>query len=520
MTLEPAADGTHDSGEGLTLACLGHDLRAALAEMRSSLHLITGLDLPDHLRGSVNRCRAVGDDLSRLIDQSVLVCLGQASPVTSQPVEVDTAGFLATLRQRWTDHSLETGHSFHLIEAGDLPARFHIDRTALERVLANLIANALNHSPPGPVTVTFKASGGDLLLIAVEDEGPGFPLVYLGAIQRDFALPPEARRPGGGFGLQSVKLLVAAMGGRCNARNKARGGAEVSICLPLVAQAPAAAPSAAPPPSAPTLALPPDLTGTRLVMADDSASSRELVTALARHIGASILTVPDGRAALQELQHHPLPDVLILDDEMPGATGLEVMRWLQDQGGGFARLPVLALTSHIGADEVAALRRAGASEVLAKPVLCPLELGRAVLRAQGLGEPPPAPARDPRPELRSLARLRQIAGPEAAAELFDRLQDDLATARAGLARAAVARDLGGIRAHSHVIIALAGTAGAMALHEDAVTLNGMAHDNEPAERIIALAERLDLALGGLLDTVRQAARQAATAAPSDETSAR
>ena len=511
MTAEPAAHETVDGANGVPLACLGHDLRAALAEMRGGLHLLNGLDLPDHLRDQVNRCRSVGDDLSRLIDQSVLVCLGQASAVITEAVEVDTTAFLDALRLRWTGRSIDTGHSFHLIEAGDMPARFHVDRTALERVLANLIANALTHSDPGPVTVTFKVSGGDLLLIAVQDEGPGFPTAHLAAIQRDFALPPEARRPGGGFGLQSVKLLVRAMGGRCSARNKASGGAEVGLCLPLVTQPPSERPDVA----APTLALPPDLTGTRLLMADDSASSRELVTALARQIGATILTVPDGRAAMAALGSSPLPDVLILDDEMPGATGPEVMRWLRAQGGALANLPVLVLTSHIGADEVAALHRAGASEVLAKPVLCSLELGRAILRARGLtairdsdnqvSAPRPTLPRPPSPELRSLGRLRQIAGPEAATELFDRLQEDLATARGGLARAAATRDLDGIRAHSHVLIALAGTAGAMGLHEDAVMLNCMAHDQEPAERVIALAERLDGAIGALLDTVRQVA---------------
>lgn len=495
MSFDPAADTALGADHGLLLACFGHDLRAALAEMRSSLHLITALDLPDHLRGPLSRCRAVGDDLSRLIDQSVLVCLGQASPVTTLPVEVDTAAFLAALRLRWSDHSRETGHSFHLIEAGDLPVRFRADRAALERILANLIANALTHSDPGPVTVTFKVSGDDLLLIAVEDKGPGFPATHLAAIQRDFSLPPEARRPGSGFGLQSVKLLVEAMGGRCIARNKVNGGAEVSLCLPLARQDPAEA-------LPPSLAPPPDLTGTRLLYADDSASSRELVTALARQIGASIQTLPDGRAAMQALRNDPLPDVLILDVEMPRATGLEVLHWLQAAGGAHAALPVLALTSHIGAGTVNTLRQAGASVVLTKPVLCPLELGRALLRAQGHDEGQTA---SPPLEVPTLSHLRQLAGPEAAKELFDRLHEDLATIRAGLSRAAATRELDEIRAHSHVLIALAGTAGAMALHEAAVMLNGMAQDHEPPERIIALAERLDGAIGALQGTVRQVA---------------
>lgn len=504
MALIPPASATSDSANGLALACLGHDLRAALGEMLGSLHLINKLDIPDHLRDPINRARAVGADLSRLIDQSVLVCLGQGSALSTPSVEVETEDLFSALRRRWDGRCHEAGFSFHLIEAGQLPPRFCIDRTALERVLTNLISNALLHGTPGPVTVTFKVSGSDLLLISVEDEGPGFPAEYLAAIQRDFALPPEARRPGGGFGLQSVKLLVEAMGGRCNARNKAQGGAEVGICLPLVnldlvAHGPT-----------PALTLPPDLSGTHLLLADDSASSRELVSVLARHVGASIETVPDGRTAIDSLRGGSLPDVVILDDEMPGATGLEVLHWLRAQGGALAVLPVLALTSHIGADQVTALTHAGANAVLAKPVLCPLELGRAILQAQGrdlqgVVAAPRLPESQASPEAETLASLGKLAGPGAATELFEKLEQDLATARAGLARAAAGRDLTDIRAHSHVIIALAGTVGAAGLHADAVTLNGMAHDDEPAERIIALAERLDIGLARLLGIVRQVA---------------
>lgn len=488
-----AGPDTIGAQDGLPLALLGHDLRAALSDMRAGLHLLNGLDLPAGLQAPVDRCRTIGDDLSRLIDQSVLVCLGQGSPLLAGPVAVDTEAFLSALRLRWQARAAESGHRFGLIAAGDLPPAFHIDRTALDRVLANLIANAIKHTPPCQITVTFKVSGGDLLLIVVEDEGPGFDPAHLPSLERDFTLPPGASRAEGGLGLQSVRHLIRAMGGRCNARNKSAGGAEIGLCLPL-AEAPAEPPA--------SLAVPPDLTGTHLLYADDSAASRELVCALARNLGATIRTVADGDAAIAALNDGPLPDVAILDDEMPGQSGRDVLGWLRAQGGVRAGLPVLALTSHIGAEELAALRHAGANEVLSKPLLCPLELGRAIRRAQGRDD---SPITAPSSELRTLNRLRDIAGPEAAEELFARLQEDLIAARSGLSEAACAGDIARIRAHSHVIIALAGTAGAMGLHEDAVTLNSMTHDHEPAERIIALAERLDGSIGHLLDTVRQAA---------------
>lgn len=494
----------NDGAEGLTHALLGHDLRAALAEMRTSLHLMNALQLPDEARALLGRSHAVGSTLDRLIDQAVQVCLGQGSAILTTLANVETAAFLGDLRQRWQGYVADSGHRFELIAAGDLPKHFRTDRNALERILANLIGNAIRHTAQGTITLTFKISGGDLLLISVGDEGPGFPAEHLPALQSHFALPPESRRANGGFGLQSVKLLVQAMGGRCNARNRAEGGAEVSLCLPLATSEMASDAAVEP-----VLAPAPNLTGTRLMLADDSATSRELVSALVHQMGASLTIVKDGSKAIEALERGPLPDALLLDDEMPGATGLQVLAWLRTKGGQHASLPVLALTSHVGTDKVAALQNAGAKVVLAKPVLCPLELGRAILEAQGRVSPSALHGSEitNHAQLTALKRLAQLAGPEAATELFQRLEEDLLTARGGLAAAAKAGSYSQIRAHSHVIIALAGTAGAMGLHDDAVTLNGMAHDNLPIERVIALAQVLDKGLESLLNSVHLAARQ-------------
>lgn len=481
-----------DAPSGVSLALLGHDLRASLAEMRAGLHLLQSLNLPEGLAEPLNRCRAAGEALSRLIDQSVLVCLGQADPGLTAAQEFETASFLENLRQRWTGRAAETGHQLCLTTAGELPPVLTLDRTAFERVLANLIGNALSHTPPGLISVTLKVSGDDLLLLSVRDDGPGFPASHLAHLERDFTIPEAERRPGGGFGLQSVKQLVEAMGGRVNARNPATGGAEVGVCLPLP-KAQDAAPA--------KLGSPPDLTGLRLLMADDSATSRELVVALAQHIGASISTVADGTAAQAAIAAE-LPDLVILDDEMPGISGLDLLYWLRAAPAPLSGLPVIMLTSHIGAQKTQCYQKAGADLVLAKPVLCPVELGRAVMAALGGHLTPPPPPIDPAP----LRRLRAIAGKEAALELFARLEEDLIAAQTGLQTAATAGDLQGIRSHSHVIIALAGTAGAMRLHDEAVALNGLAHAKAPSERLVPLALALDHGLAQLVATVRHEAK--------------
>lgn len=485
-----------------SLALLGHDLRALLAEVRSELRMLKALKMPDPCAAAVDRCRASGDALARLIDQSVLVCLGQASPdlVGEEPVQL--ADFQSDLAMRWTSAAAGSGHRFKLIVAGKLPDTLTIDRTAIERILGNLIANAILHTPPCAVTATIKIND-DLLHLLVEDEGPGFAPTHMATLSETFEIPPEARRVGGGYGLQAVKMLVTALGGRAYARNKSAGGAAVNICLPLRAQGQVATDVA------PVLPQLPDLTGLRLFLADDSPASRELTCLLARAAGAEITAFSNGAQVQAALSSGPAPDLLILDAEMPGRTGLEVLAWLRLQPVPLADLPVLVLTSHNGADALAALHLAGAVQIMAKPALCPVELGRAIKAC--LGHPMQAAQLH---DLTPLLRLADIAGPTAAAELFARLQEDLSTAQTGLNDAAAARDMLGLRNHSHVVIALAGTVGADALHRDAVYLNSLAHDTGASlgagigagpDAAFALARALGPALSALIKDVRRAA---------------
>jgi len=110
--------------------------------------------------------------------------------------------------------------------------RIPADAGRLQQVLQNLLANALQHSPPGrTVTVSAAAVAGPLpgLACRVADEGPGVPPEDL---ERVFA-PFFSRRKGGtGMGLSVAQRFVEAHGGSLTAANRAEGGAVFSIFLP------------------------------------------------------------------------------------------------------------------------------------------------------------------------------------------------------------------------------------------------------------------------------------------------
>src|SRR3972149_4272571 len=133
--------------------------------------------------------------------------------------------------------------------AGPLPCA--ADRSAIERILGNLVANGLAHAPRpgGHVTVEAGALPGGEVLLAVRDDGPGIAAAALGRIfERFYRADPSRSGPGSGLGLAIVDELARAHGGGAFAENLPVGGARVGVVLPRtppLAAEPTMPPSAA-----------------------------------------------------------------------------------------------------------------------------------------------------------------------------------------------------------------------------------------------------------------------------------
>ena len=105
----------------------------------------------------------------------------------------------------------------------------------IERVLFNLLTNALRHTPDdGSIAVHLEQSGHDVL-VHVEDTGEGLPDDAPSRMFERFWRADRARSGGGtGLGLAIARGLVEAHGGRIWAENRREGGARVSFSLPSV----------------------------------------------------------------------------------------------------------------------------------------------------------------------------------------------------------------------------------------------------------------------------------------------
>ena len=217
------------------------------------------------------------------------------------------------------------------------------------------------------------------------------------------------------------------------------------------------------------------LVGRRLVVVDDAVSTLRFLSSLLTSEGASVAMARSGAEALAHLATESC-DLLIVDATMPGLSGAQVIRALRARPDAQSAVPALAMTADRSVQRHDELIAAGASRVVTKPLPDPAEILRIVDRLLKAQPVPaiPAPGRaedvplfDPGP----LTRVYQLAGPEVGREILDRLMLDLIETLARLDRVGAGiradlgtvADMGELRATAHVLIALAGTAGAQML---------------------------------------------------------
>ena len=211
------------------VAWASHDLRTPLANMQAMLEALEdGLVEPQTtlpvLREQVSVLSSLVDDLFELarIDAGALTLELRAAPL-EPVVECCLRGVEAEARRRGIDLAASV--------PGAITA--HCAPEKVERVLLNLLANALRHTPSdGSVAVRVQQLDSEVC-VSVEDTGHG-----LGAeararmFDRFWRGDPARSAPGSGLGLAIARGLVQAHGGRIWAEERPEGGARVSFTLP------------------------------------------------------------------------------------------------------------------------------------------------------------------------------------------------------------------------------------------------------------------------------------------------
>ncbi|HTP48949.1 MAG TPA: ATP-binding protein [Casimicrobiaceae bacterium] len=211
----------NEQDRAVLLAGVSHDLRTPLARLRLGLEVGTQ---DEHAR------QAMIDDIEeidRIIDQ-FLDFARDGHETQVKPVDLST--LIAALVERYARSNQMV--EFRRAELPLVPLR----GTAISRLVANLIDNALRHGAP-PVEVEARLESGSVV-IEVRDRGPGIPPEQVDRLKRPFARGNPARSgiPGAGLGLAIVERIARLHSGTLELVPRPGGGTVARVTLPVPAQ--------------------------------------------------------------------------------------------------------------------------------------------------------------------------------------------------------------------------------------------------------------------------------------------
>jgi len=207
-----------DDEKAVMLAGIAHDLKAPLTRLKLRASVL--------VKDDAERAHFIRDidSLTRIVQQFLEFAANV--PTSGPAINVDC--FLA--EQFAQDEAGETSLFRLDLRAGNA---FHLPRTVLDRLVTNLVDNALEHGAP-PVDIS-TGKRNDEWFITVRDYGDGIPPERLDDARKPFVRLDPARAGDGhcGLGLAIVVRLAHELGGRCDIGNAADGGLTVRIVIPM-----------------------------------------------------------------------------------------------------------------------------------------------------------------------------------------------------------------------------------------------------------------------------------------------
>jgi len=219
------------------IATASHELRTPLTSVQMGVHLLlegAAGELNDKQTEVLSACRDDCDRLDKLMRD--LLDLSRIEAGESQPVleRVRTREFIIDETEELRPQVEARGLAFRVLIAVGLPD-VTIDPSQIQRVLANLVINAIRYTKEGEIRVGAETRG-NYVVVSVSDTGTGIPAEYLPHIFDKFVQVPGAATGGAGLGLAISRLIVEAHGGQIGVQSELDHGATFTFTLPVARQ--------------------------------------------------------------------------------------------------------------------------------------------------------------------------------------------------------------------------------------------------------------------------------------------
>ena len=365
-----------NSAKSAFLNNMSHDIRTPMNAIIGFTNIALKQNPNPEVRACLDKIGDSSEHLLTLINDVLDISRIESGKFQFTPAPVDivavadtvvnvTSGFLANRNIRFDCQLAEPESRYVLADA-----------VRIREVLVNILGNAVKFTEDGG-TIRFEASylpGVDERHIVaryrIADTGVGMSEDFIGHIFDEFSQEENSARTqykGTGLGMAITKRYVDLMGGTIGVESQKGVGSTFTVELPMeltddhgMQKQDFSADGS-------------DLTGVKLLLAEDNDLNAEIATIQLEELGIRVTRVPDGRQAVRAIAENPPGafDVILMDIMMPeldGYAATAAIRALPDRPDAM-RIPIIAMTANAFAEDVQASMAAGMNGHLSKPIV-------------------------------------------------------------------------------------------------------------------------------------------------------
>ena len=365
------------------LSNMSHDIRTPMNAIIGYTELARRDGVSEStLREYLRKIEASSHHLLALINDVLEMSRIEAGKMELEPTAVDLAAVLEEVRDMFATATAVKKISLEADATGLVRRHVMCDKNRLNRVLLNLVSNAVKFTPEGGrITITARQLGDEdrsdgLYELRVKDTGIGMSQKFaervFDAFERENT-STVSKIQGTGLGMSITKSIVDLMKGEITVKTEQGKGTEFIIRLALpfasdevVAEAAKSAAAAEHPEV--------DFSSKRLLLVEDNEINREIATTILADVGFEVDAAENGQVAVEKVAQGGVGfyDAVLMDVQMPVMNGYEATRAIRAMKiPGLSDVPIIALSANAFESDVRDALAAGMDAHVAKPLKIP-----------------------------------------------------------------------------------------------------------------------------------------------------